>query len=395
MGTDYGFAHYGRQRTVVRISDKLLHAVRKNAHAGTRENREIPYFADFSHSKYLSTSDRVRTRMPAFLACTRSPAEFRVKPYRMQRCDFSSFARKNAKTLCYALETVFRGSSQFPSAVWRIKTDLHPKQQNSLPQAEHFSGINMNKWYRFLTVKLFAVLLTVSPARPSFAAPQPALSSGIQALFAAYPALLPTLGAYADSQGFRGPYERISTIAHELIHIDSAAHGAYRIHGQSFDPYNAPRAWPAYRLSQFRDAVARTPPTATAITNTAVFAFYVINAPDNTLASLADELNAYGQSTEWLCAATPSSEERSKSTQSMLDMLRVTNAFLMTLRTKEPSQHAALYMQQKPARNLLALTALNALESLTHCGSSLPTQDRTELDALILQSQKDARSPQQ
>ena len=239
------------------------------------------------------------------------------------------------------------------------------------------------------------ILLVALAAATSQAAPtlRP-LPVDLQALFTAYPALLPTLGAYADSQGFRGPYERLSTITHELIHIDSAAHGAYRIHGQSFDPYNAPRAWPAYRFSQFRDAVARTPPTATAIANTAVFTFYVVNAPDNTLASLADELNAYGQSTHWLCAATPSAEERSKSTQSMRDMLRVTNAFLATLHTEEPSQYAALYARQKPARNLLALTALNALESLTLCGSSLPTQERTELDALILQSKKEARSPQ-
>ncbi len=219
------------------------------------------------------------------------------------------------------------------------------------------------------------------------------LPPDLQALFTAYPALLPTLGAYADSQGFRSPYERISTIAHELIHIDSAAHGAYRIHGRSFDPYNAPSAWPAYRFSQFRNAITKTPSSIGSVADTPVFAFYVINAPDNTLASLADELNAYGQTTQWLCAATASPDERSKSTQSMRDMLRVTNAFLATLRAQEPIQYATFTTRQKPARNLLALTALNALESLGRCGSSLPAQDRIELDAIIVQSKKEARSP--
>jgi hypothetical protein len=120
------------------------------------------------------------------------------------------------------------------------------------------------------------------------------------------------------------------------------------------------------------------------------------NAPNNTLANLADELNAYGQTTDWLCRLISSTrpalpDERANSVQSMRDMLRVTNAYLASMRSEFPSQYAALYTQQKPARNLLALTILNATQSLTLCGGSLSPSDRVELDAITRRAKEEAR----
>lgn len=237
---------------------------------------------------------------------------------------------------------------------------------------------------------LFLLLFTISPSSPLCAAPGDSQPPYLQSLFVTYSTLLPTLGSYADTQGFRGSYERKSTVLHELIHIDSATHAAYRIKGQSFDPYNQPLAWPTYRFVQFRESVtASTSFNTQAITNTPVFNLYVANTPNNTLASLADELNAYGQSTDWLCRFAPV-DERSKSTHSMRDILRVTNAFLQTLRSAEPNQYSTFYAKQKSARNLLALTIFNALASLSLCGSALPNYDRNELDILVELAKKEA-----
>lgn len=241
---------------------------------------------------------------------------------------------------------------------------------------------------------LFLFTFIANAATANAEAPLP---PHLQTLYSAYPNLHTPLGHYADMQGFRAPTERIATILHELIHIDSAARGGYLIHGAAYDPYNQPSAWPAYRFSQFHESATRSQnANAKIATTTLIFRFYVANAPNNTLASLADELNAYGQSVAWLCQSlgAPTSpaalDERTKSVQSMRDMLRVTNLFLQTLRTEAPAQYRGLYAQQCPARNLLALTILNAIDSLSSCGSSLAPQDRYELDALTHRAKKDA-----
>lgn len=255
--------------------------------------------------------------------------------------------------------------------------------------------------------RLGVISALLATACISYAAPPIAtdptwpLPSHLSALYVAYPHLHQTLGTYADSQGFTGPKERLATILHELIHIDSAAKSAYVIHGLAYAPYNAPAAWPRYSFSQFQQVAQHSGSTALlSVAETPVFRLYVGNAPNNTLANLADELNAYSQTTNWLCrtvspetfqVSQQKGDERSKSVASMRDMLRVTNAYLSTLRTDAPAQYAALYTQQLPARNLLALTIINALHSLAICGGTLPTGDRTELDALTQRAKQEAQ----
>lgn len=218
--------------------------------------------------------------------------------------------------------------------------------------------------------------------------PLDTLPAHLASLYTAYPNLHNTLGTYADSQGFTGPNERLATILHELIHIESAAKNAYIINGLAYVPYNTSSAWPHYQFSQFQIAAEHSGlPATQQIVDTPVFRLYISNAPNNTLANIADELNAYGQTTNWLCrivstSASRGPDERAKSVASMRDMLRVTNAYLFTMRANAPAQYTALYTQQLPARNLLALTIINALHSLAICGSTLPTVDRTELDAI-------------
>lgn len=237
---------------------------------------------------------------------------------------------------------------------------------------------------------LFLYFITAFTAQ---AAPLPSLPT-------TYPSLLPTLATYAVAQGFTGPTEKQATIYHELIHIDSAANQGYNIRGVYYAPYNTPSAWPTYTLAQFRQALLRSPdPAHQALISTPVFRLYITNTPNNTLASLADELNAYGQSAEWLCQHIPQQtttqpityDERTKTLQSMRDTLRMTNAFLAILQREEPAQYYQLNTMHKQARNLLALTIINADQALTTCGSSLSPADRTHLDAITQRAKKEAR----
>lgn len=240
-----------------------------------------------------------------------------------------------------------------------------------------------------------AFLIALGLAGPSFsqvATPTPQLPAYLATLYHSYPQLHETLGAYADSQGFTGPKERLATILHELVHVDSAAKNAYLIQGQTYAPYNQPEAWPAFRFAQFQDALSKShDPVSQSLVATPVYRLYVINIPNNTLASLADELNAYGQTAKWLCKATPfDRNERSKTLDSLRDMLRITNAYLGILRSVAPAQYTTFYAYQKPARNLLALTADNALSALSVCGQQLQAADRQEVDALTTRAKAEA-----
>jgi hypothetical protein len=225
----------------------------------------------------------------------------------------------------------------------------------------------------------------------------------LHSLYAAYPSLHQKLGAYADMQGFKGSRERLATIVHELIHVDSAANQAYMILGVGYAPYNEPDAWPLYNFAQFREARERVNITGIReSTSTAVFHLYITNTPSNTLANLADELNAYGQTAPWLCkqnptppsysdlSAAPQIDESRKTVASLRDMLRTTDAYLRVLRAEAPAEYQSLNTHKRQARNLLALTVLNALRGLEICGIQLPPKERYELDALVMRSQKEA-----
>lgn len=205
----------------------------------------------------------------------------------------------------------------------------------------------------------------------------------LQRLYNGYPDLHDKLYAYAQAQGFTGAYEQVSTVVHEIIHIDSAAHQAYSVEGQYYAPYNSPAAWPAYTFREFVSAVNRSRlPSIKNAADNAIYTLYVSRIPSNTLANLADELNAYGQTAAWLCQST-AGPDRVKTRRSLKDTLRVTNAFLTSLNEARRGQYVALYQQQKEARNLLALVSLNALNALHSCGEALEPDEQTELTTLI------------
>lgn len=218
-------------------------------------------------------------------------------------------------------------------------------------------------------------LLAFAALLPSLAfTATPLLPPHLATLYRAYPHLHQPMGQYAENQGFSGPNEKLATILHELIHIDSAAKSAYVIQGQTYAPYNQADQWPAFRFAQYIEATQRQAaqdPSIRALTSTPIYRLYITNIPGNTLANLADELNAYGQTAAWLCSVTPHVTERVRTTDSLNDLVRVTDHYLATLRSSAPNEYQRLMTHQKVARNLLALTLVNATQALTQCGTPL------------------------
>lgn len=237
---------------------------------------------------------------------------------------------------------------------------------------------------QFILLALIATGVLATPNSPSTLPPH------LSQLYFKYPQMHAVFEKYAKAQGFQGEREQLAVIVHELIHVDSAAQGAYVIDGVGYDPYNRPSEWPNYSFVQFAESIYRSRiSTLPAIADTPVFRLYVRNAPNNTLANLADELNAYGQTSDWLCRNTSLSEQV-RTVQSLRDMLRVTNAYLLKLKENRIDQYHAFYHQQKPARNLLALTIINALRSLNTCRSPLGLLEQDELNRLTHTAMREA-----
>lgn len=209
-------------------------------------------------------------------------------------------------------------------------------------------------------------------------------------LYQSYPQLHEKLDRYAEMQGFKGSTERLSTIIHELIHIDSASQQGYVISGRAYAPYGRVNAWPQFNFDDFRRArEASRLIQIKADTETAVYSLYVARTPNNTLANIADELNAYSQTANWLCSQVYGAE-RIKTIESMRDMLLLANAYLLGMNVSARTQYLAFYNEQKEARNLLALTVVNTQTALKSCNAEIKPGYLGELDHLVLISKKEA-----
>ncbi|MGE4530838.1 MAG: hypothetical protein AB7C98_05895 [Acidithiobacillus sp.] len=120
-------------------------------------------------------------------------------------------------------------------------------------------------------------------------------SPALHALYEKYPAYHEVFDTYALKQGFKRPYERIGTVLHELIHIDSMVHQGFFIEGVYYEPYLDAGAWPTLTN---KDIDALLPNEEK---DHRIFWQYVRNTPSNTLANALDELNAYSHVTAWMC----------------------------------------------------------------------------------------------
>jgi len=135
-------------------------------------------------------------------------------------------------------------------------------------------------------IRLLLLLLTYAPLKA--ATPEADLlieAPQLAALLQQYGSYRATLEAYAVTQGFLLPYEKLATTVHEMIHVDSAAHRGYWINGSEYlRPYVTDiHAWPAITNKDVLPKLA----------NDSIRNQYARNAPNNTIANCLDEINAY------------------------------------------------------------------------------------------------------
>ncbi|MQA40758.1 hypothetical protein [Rugamonas aquatica] len=187
-------------------------------------------------------------------------------------------------------------------------------------------------------------------------------------LYAAYPQYGDGLSRYAAGQGFSRPVERLATVVHELIHIDSAAHQGYYIDGVYYEPYLAASAWPSLRNEEVG-------PWMRGDEKGNIYSLYMRATPKNTLGNALDEVNAYGQVLPFVCRNEADSADRQ--IRNLLGQLYVVEAFLRVARMARPEDYRALTRRHASAGALKTITG-RAWYALVACGvpaAQLPNQE--------------------
>lgn len=182
----------------------------------------------------------------------------------------------------------------------------------------------------------------------------------LYALYAQYPQYHDKLATYAIQQGFFEPANVLVTTLHELIHIDSAAHGAYSVAGQYLAPYVSKAAWPylnnadvsAYLSSQ---DIARLG---------LIYQGYIRATPGNRLGNVLDEINAYSQTLPFLCDEAP--PQAITHIQNLIGHLALVDLYLRTLSERFPEQYRRLTMN-KVSRGALETLVAAAYNTLNAC----------------------------
>jgi hypothetical protein len=177
-------------------------------------------------------------------------------------------------------------------------------------------------------------------------------------LYERYPNYRATLENYADRQDFKQPYERLATVVHELIHIDSYVHQGYFIDGVYYEPYLKPDKWPAVHN---RDVAPYVLPAEQGV----VYQHYMLVTPSNTLANIVDEINAYSHVIEFVCRNEPQSAH--KQAQDLYGQLQLGNAYIRYLRERAPAQYQAFWSSRE-AKGVYLLVMQRAQKALRNCG---------------------------
>lgn len=190
--------------------------------------------------------------------------------------------------------------------------------------------------------------------------------SYLDILTARYSHALPALDAYASRQGFTSSAERTATRHHELIHIDSAAHGGFAVAGTYIAPYLSPDYWPA--LSN-RDLV----PVLTSDDIYAlgpIYTSYLPSTPDNRIQNVLDELNAYTQSLPALCEAD--SQHALPHVKALAGHVALLDLYLRHLAGRHPDQYRQM-ATNRVARGALETITSNAYRTLNWCAARVPS----------------------
>lgn len=164
-----------------------------------------------------------------------------------------------------------------------------------------------------------------------------------------YPNHQGMLERYADIQGFSRPYERLATVVHELIHIDSLANRGYWINGAVYlRPYITDAIWPTLKNSDLLSQLPDGPITHQ----------YVRGTPANGLANCLDEINAYSHVIGFVAWHEP--ESLPKQVQNLRGLLLLAEAYSSELKRRGE----ALSADAAAVANIIVRTARRILASL-------------------------------
>lgn len=183
---------------------------------------------------------------------------------------------------------------------------------------------------------------------------KPALHS----LYVAHQAYAPVLRTYAERQGFRGDFEKLGTVVHEMIHIASAVRDGYFIDGKYFEPYAQPQHWPALTNKDIQRWLQA--PDLSIITQV-----YLPATLGNGMGNILDEINAYTHVIEFICVNEPGSA--GKQVTNLTGFLKLLEAYFRAL-AADKSEYTKLLNNRFSSGAVETLTE-RAYESLARCGA--------------------------
>ncbi len=157
-------------------------------------------------------------------------------------------------------------------------------------------------------------------------------------LLTRYPQFVRQFEQYADTQGFTQPYEKLATVVHELIHVDSAAYGGYFVDGQYLPAYADEAAWQGVTNAHVLPFMGQHE------LGELVVRLYIRRNPQLTLRNVFDEINAYTHVLPLVCQYEPG-RATDKQWRNLNGMVGVVEAYLRTLRAFYPAQYRALRRQ--------------------------------------------------
>lgn len=182
----------------------------------------------------------------------------------------------------------------------------------------------------------------------------------LYALYTRYPQYHDQLATYAIQQGFAEPASVLTTTLHELIHIDSAAHGGYSVAGQYLAPYVTNAAWPF--LNNADVSTYLSPQDIARLGQ--IYQGYIRGTPANRLGNVLDEINAYTQTLPFLCSVAP--PQAVNHIQNLVGHLTLVDFYLRTLANRFPEQYRKL-AANKTSRGALETLVAAAYTTLNLC----------------------------
>lgn len=219
----------------------------------------------------------------------------------------------------------------------------------------------MNIAINFMNKVLFLGLLTFSVANASEATDLLNRSyPNLNRLYQSYPKLHQQLSGYATMQGYQSPIENLATVVHELIHIDSNLQNGYYMNGSYYEPYMSSQQWPFLSNKDIDQNLTQSDIKALGI----IHSEYLRNTPQNTLANILDEINAYTQTIPFICQNDP--ERSSPHLNALSGHVALVDIYLRVLASTQPEQYRKL-SGNRIARGALETIVANAYKTLNQC----------------------------